>query len=138
MPTPLFYEGKFYILNGRKRKLYCVNPADGAVVWSGDLGSKSDYQCSPTAADGKIYVMNFNADVSVVQAGGSEFKLLHTANFKDEGDATRHRRMLRLPSRHQAQQRPGGLRGGRDAVPTMRRIGVALIVLPPAAILALH
>jgi len=35
--------------------------------------------------------MNFNADVSVVQAGGSEFKLLHTANFKDDGDATRHR-----------------------------------------------
>jgi len=35
--------------------------------------------------------MNFNADVSVIQAGGREFKLLHTANFKDEGDATRHR-----------------------------------------------
>lgn len=32
VPTPLLYEGKFYILNGRKRKLYCVNPADGAVV----------------------------------------------------------------------------------------------------------
>jgi outer membrane protein assembly factor BamB len=32
VPTPLFYEGKSYILNGRKRKLYCVNPADGAVV----------------------------------------------------------------------------------------------------------
>jgi len=29
--------------------------------------------------------------VSVVQAGGNEFKLLHTANFKDDGDATRHR-----------------------------------------------
>jgi len=29
--------------------------------------------------------------VSVVQAGGSEFKLLHTANFKDDGDATRPR-----------------------------------------------
>ena len=96
VPTPLFYEGKFYILNGRKRKLYCVNPADGAVVWSGDLGSKSDYQCSPTAADGKIYVMNFNADVSVIQAGGSEFKLLHTANFKDDGDATRHRSSIAI------------------------------------------
>ena len=35
--------------------------------------------------------MNFNADVSVVQAGGNEFKLLHTANFKDDGDAKRHR-----------------------------------------------
>lgn len=35
--------------------------------------------------------MNFDANFSVVQAGGSEFKLLHTANFKDDGDATRHR-----------------------------------------------
>jgi hypothetical protein len=35
--------------------------------------------------------MNYNADVSVIQAGGSEFKLLPTTNFKDEGDATRHR-----------------------------------------------
>ena len=58
---------------------------------SGDLGSKSDYPCSPSAADGKIYVMNFNADGSVIQAGGSEFKLLHPANFKDDADGTRHR-----------------------------------------------
>lgn len=91
VPTPLFYEGKFYVLNGTKKKLLCVNPADGKVVWSGDLGGKSVFQCSPTAADGKIYVMNFDGDVSVVQAGGTEFKLLHAANFKDEGDSTRLR-----------------------------------------------
>lgn len=91
VPTPLFYEGKFYILNGTKRKLFCINPADGSVVWSGDLGGRSPFQSSPTAADGKIYMMNFDADVFVVQAGGSEFKLLHSANFKDPGDDTRHR-----------------------------------------------
>jgi outer membrane protein assembly factor BamB len=96
VPTPLFYEGKFYILNGTKRKLYCINPADGAVVWSGDLGGKSVFQASPTAADGKIYVMNFDAEVSVVQAGGTEFKRLHLASFKDEGDATRHRSSIAI------------------------------------------
>lgn len=91
VPTPLFYEGRFYILNGTKRKLFCVNPADGSVIWSGDLGGRSVFQTSPTAADGKIYLMNFDADVFVVQAGGTEFKLLHSANFRDEGDDTRHR-----------------------------------------------
>jgi outer membrane protein assembly factor BamB len=96
VPTPLFYEGRFYVLNGTKRKLYCLNPADGAVVWSGDLGGKSVFQASPTAADGRIYVMNFDADVSVVQAGGSEFKLLHAANFKDAGDDTRHRSSIAI------------------------------------------
>jgi outer membrane protein assembly factor BamB len=91
VPTPLFYQGKFYILNGTKRKLYCVNPADGAAIWSGDLGGRSVFQASPTAADGRIYFMNFDADVYVVQAGGSEFKLLHKTNLRDEGDDTRHR-----------------------------------------------
>jgi outer membrane protein assembly factor BamB len=96
VPTPLFYEGKFYVLNGTKKKIYCVNPADGAVVWSGDLAGKSVLQASPTAADGKIYVMNFDADVFVVQAGGTEFKLLHQANFKDDGDGTRHRSSIAI------------------------------------------
>lgn len=91
VPTPLFYDGKFYVLNGGKKKLLCVNPADGKVIWSGDLGGKSVFQCSPTAADGKIYMMNFDGELSVVQAGGTEFNRLHTANFKDEGDATRLR-----------------------------------------------
>ena len=35
--------------------------------------------------------MNFNADGSVIRAGDGEFTLLHTANFPDDGDATRHR-----------------------------------------------
>ncbi|MDP3072308.1 MAG: PQQ-binding-like beta-propeller repeat protein [Opitutaceae bacterium] len=96
VPTPLLYEGKFYILNGTKKKLYCINPADGAVVWSGDLGGRSVFQASPTAADGKIYVMNFDAEVFVIQAGGAEFKLLHQASFKDAGDDTRHRSSIAI------------------------------------------
>ncbi|MBI5689708.1 MAG: PQQ-like beta-propeller repeat protein [Verrucomicrobia bacterium] len=96
VPTPLFYEGKFYLLNGLKRKLYCLNPADGKVVWSGDLGGKSVFQASPTAADGKIYIMNFDADVSVIQAGGTEFKRIHAANLRDDGDDTRHRSSIAI------------------------------------------
>jgi len=85
VPTPLFYEGKFYVLNGGKKKLLCVEPS-GKVVWSGDLG-KANFQSTPTAADGKIYMMNFPGEVFVVQAGGSEFKLLHTAAM-GEGENT--------------------------------------------------
>lgn len=85
VPTPLFYEGKFYVLNGGKKKLLCLEPS-GKIVWSGDLG-RSDFQSSPTAADGKIYMMNFPGEVFVVQAGGNEFKLLHTAAM-GEGENT--------------------------------------------------
>jgi outer membrane protein assembly factor BamB len=94
--SPLFYGEKFYILNGTKRKLLCVDPADGKVVWSGDLGGRSVFQSTPTAADGKIYMMNFDGDVSVVQAGGTEFKLLHKTNFKDEGDDIRLRSSIAI------------------------------------------
>ncbi len=80
VPTPLFYEGKFYILNGTKKKLTCIEPS-GKVVWSGDLKGKGIFQSTPTAADGKIFMMNFPGEVFVVQAGGSEFKLLHTAEM---------------------------------------------------------
>ncbi len=96
VPTPLFYGGKFYVLNGTKKKLYCIEPADGSVVWSGELPGKGIFQASPTAADGKIYVMNFDADVFVIQAGGTEFKLLHKAAFKDDGDDTRHRSSISI------------------------------------------
>lgn len=85
VPTPLFYEGRFYVLNGNKRKLLCVEPS-GKIVWSGELG-RGNFQSSPTAADGKIYMMNFPGEVFVVQAGGNEFKLLHSAPMA-EGENT--------------------------------------------------
>ena len=77
VPTPLFYEGKFYVLNGGKKKLLCLEPS-GKIVWSGSLPGKGIFQSSPTAADGRIYMMNFPGEVFVVQAGGTEFKLLQT------------------------------------------------------------
>lgn len=82
VPTPLFYQGRFYVLNGSQGRLLCVEPS-GKVVWSGELGGRKTFQASPTAADGKIYVMNFPGEVFVVQAGGNEFKLLHTAAMGD-------------------------------------------------------
>ena len=78
VPTPLFYEGRFYVLNGGRKKLVCFD-ANGKIFWTGDLKGKGIFQSSPTAADGKIYMMNFPGEVFVVQAGGDEFKLLHTA-----------------------------------------------------------
>ena len=86
VPTPLFYQGKFYVLNGGKKKLLCVEPSDGKVIWSGDLGTRSVFESSPTAADGKIYMMDHKGNVFVVAAGGTEFKLLNTAAMGDEGD----------------------------------------------------
>ncbi len=84
--TPAFYEGKFYILDSDKRALSCVEPKTGKVIWSGDTGSKSKFESSPTVADGKVYMTNFWGDVYVVKAGGTTFELL---SVNEMGDGTK-------------------------------------------------
>jgi outer membrane protein assembly factor BamB len=86
VPTPLFYKGKFYILNGGKRKLLCVEPANGKVIWSGDLESRSVFEASPTAGDDKIFAMDHRGAVFVVAANTDQFKLLGSAAMGGEGD----------------------------------------------------
>ncbi|HWN93699.1 MAG TPA: PQQ-binding-like beta-propeller repeat protein [Methylomirabilota bacterium] len=90
VPTPLFYKGKFYVLNGGKRKMLCVEPSNGKVLWSGDLpvpaGSRSVFEASPTAADDKIYVMDHKGNVFVVSAATDAFKLIHTAAMGEDTD----------------------------------------------------
>ena len=84
--TPLFYKNRFYILNGNRKKISCVEPKDGKIVWTGELDSRgADFEASPTAGDGKIYFMNHRGEVFVLEAG-EQFKLLHKAALGDEGD----------------------------------------------------
>jgi outer membrane protein assembly factor BamB len=86
VPTPLFYKGKFFVLNGNKRKLLCVEPSSGKVIWSGDLESRTKFESSPTAADDKIYMMDHRGIVFVVSAATDGFKLIHSVAMGDEGD----------------------------------------------------
>jgi len=83
--TPLFYEGRFYVLNGEHRTISRVEPASGKVDWTGDLGSRIKIESSPTGADGKIYFQNFRGEVFVA-AAAEQFKLLNTIPMGDEGD----------------------------------------------------
>ena len=79
VPTPLFYRGHFYVAhNGRKRShtLSCIEPESGKVLWSEDLKVDGKIEASPTAADGKIYIITHYGEVAVV-AAGEEFKPLH-------------------------------------------------------------
>lgn len=84
--TPLFYQERFYVLNGDRKKISCVRPKDGEVLWTGDLESRADFQASPTGGDGRIFVMNMRGEVFVIQAG-NEFKLLHKTAMGDDEDS---------------------------------------------------
>ena len=83
--TPLFYKGRFYVVNGERRTISRVDPATGKADWTGDLQSRIKIESSPTGADDKIYFQNFRGEVFVV-AAADKFKLLHTAPMGDEGE----------------------------------------------------
>jgi outer membrane protein assembly factor BamB len=83
--TPLFYRGRFYVVNSDRRMLLCVEPGTGKIVWKGEFPGRSKIEASPTAADGRIYVMNHAGDVYVAGTGDT-FEVLHSTPMADEGD----------------------------------------------------
>ena len=79
VPTPLFYQNKFFILSDLKKILARVDPVRGKIEWSIELPGKYKWRSSPTAGDGKIYMMNHNAEVLVVAADSG--KILNMAKM---------------------------------------------------------
>lgn len=86
VPTPLYYQGLFYVLNGGKKSISAVDPKTGNALWTGQLDSRIVFENSPTASDGKIYCMNQRGDVYVIAAGKEGFKQLHKAEMGDDVD----------------------------------------------------
>ncbi len=84
--TPLFYQGKFYVMygEGRDKMLSCVNPADGKAFWQKNLQSRSLVRTSPTGADGKIYLQSHAGEVFVIDAKSGD--LLHRTMMGEKGD----------------------------------------------------
>ncbi len=78
VPTPAFYDGDFFVLSDVAKALSRVAP-DGSIKWSIETPGRTKYEASPTAVDGKIYIVNFTGDVVVVNA--ADGKILHQASF---------------------------------------------------------
>ena len=85
--TPLFYRGRFFVLNSDRKTLACVEPATGKVIWTGALEGRAKFEASPTGADDRIYMINHRGEV-VVAGAGDEFKVLHRVAMGGEDDAT--------------------------------------------------
>ena len=74
VPTPAFAEGDFFILSDVRGALSRVAPQSGESKWSIELPGRSKYEASPTVAGGHIYLMNFAADVVVVESATGTIK----------------------------------------------------------------
>lgn len=68
VPTPAFYDGDFFILSDVRKSLSRVEPRTGKVKWTISTPGQAKYEASPLAADGKIYLINFNGQVDVIDA----------------------------------------------------------------------
>ena len=82
--TPLFYQGRFFVLNSDRRALVCIEPADGKVVWEiGKLPGRNKYEASPTGADGKIYTISHKGETDVIDAKTGQ--VLHSTDLSVQG-----------------------------------------------------
>jgi outer membrane protein assembly factor BamB len=85
--TPLFYKGRFYVLNGERqtKTIARIDPATGKPDWIGELDTRAKIEASPTGADDKIYFQDFRGQVFIV-AADKEFKVVRSISMGDEGD----------------------------------------------------
>jgi outer membrane protein assembly factor BamB len=72
VPTPAFAEGFFYVLSDVRSALSKVRARDGEVIWTTPLSKEHLWRSSPTVADGRVWCMNHNGVVAVVDAASGE------------------------------------------------------------------
>ena len=80
LPTPLFYQGRLFVLDGDRQTLTCFQPDNGRQLWQGRLGIREIFYASPTGADGKIYCLS-EAGTLVVLSAGAEHAVLSSTAF---------------------------------------------------------
>ncbi len=80
VPTPLFYQGRLFVLDGDRQTLTCFQPDSGRPLWQGRLGIREIFYASPTGADGKIYCLSEAGTLVVLSAGGRH-EVLSTTPF---------------------------------------------------------
>lgn len=106
VPTPAFYDGDFFVLSDVRKSLSRVEPRSGAVKWTVPTPGSAKYEASPLAADGKLYLINFDGEVAIFRAADGE--LLRTIPMDEpaNGEAVRssivaaHGQLFIRTSRH--------------------------------------
>lgn len=84
--TPLFYQGRLYVLDGitRGKAVTCFEPKTGKQLWQGKLGGRGPWWASLTAGDGKMYCICETGEIVVLKAGDEKFEILFETEI-DEG-----------------------------------------------------
>jgi len=84
VPTPLFYQDRFFVLSDVREALSRVHPKSGEVEWTVSMPGRHRWRASPTGADGRLWCMNHHGDVVVIDP--EDGKVLHQAAMGGEDD----------------------------------------------------
>ena len=88
VPTPAIANGRVFNCrdNGDSRgTIDCLDLLTGKTIWSGQLPkNRHTYRSSPIVADGRLYVTRQDGTVFVLDAAGTEFKVLAENSVADE------------------------------------------------------
>jgi len=88
LPSPLIYEGTYFMLADQGGLLTLLDPDTGKRIEKGRLADAVDaYYASPVAADGKVYAISESGILSVLAAGGG-FEPQCTVEFEERCYAT--------------------------------------------------
>jgi outer membrane protein assembly factor BamB len=81
MHTLLLYKNHLYNVNWNGT-LICLDPLTGKEIYNAKLGKTKSFIASPVASDGKIYVVDEEGTIYIIQ-DGDEFKLLAEIPMND-------------------------------------------------------
>ncbi len=87
VPTPVFYDGDFFVLSKTRHSISRVDPRSGEIRWSTTLKSRKELEASPLAADGKIYLLDFDGVATVVDTeSGKVLSVISMENKENLGE----------------------------------------------------
>jgi outer membrane protein assembly factor BamB len=89
VPTPAFYDGDFFVLSDLRKALSRVEPRTGKVKWVIETPGRAKYEASPLAADGKIYLINFDGTVVIYNAADGELLNSISMDAPKDGEMVR-------------------------------------------------
>ncbi len=89
VPTPAFYDGDFFLLSDVRKSVSRVEPRTGKVKWTVPAPGKAKYEASPLAADGKLYLINFDGEVAVLGAATGELQRVIPMDEPQNGEVVR-------------------------------------------------
>jgi outer membrane protein assembly factor BamB len=82
MQTMLLYRGKLYNL-GWNGLISCLDPQSGREIYNGKLGDSKSFVASPVASDGRIFVIDEEGTVYILN-DGDEFKVIYQIALGDK------------------------------------------------------